>query len=289
MDIFKQFDLVLDCTDHPTSRYLISDTCVLTGRSLVSASALKADGQLVVLNHPARPPGDSTGGPCYRCIFPEPPPADTLVSCGEGGVLGPVVGTMGVLQALEAIKLLCSKEAEHTAPKMLLFAAYGDPQFRSVRMRPRRKACAVCSAQSTITEKSLNNGCVDYVAFCGTSSLGSMLPPDARASAQELAEMAMEPDTITIDTREPTQFDICALSQSVNIPWTGHGDSWLQLVSQNEQVRGAKDVFVICRFGNDSQLAARALLDRGSFRRIHDVEGGFRAWRQQVDPDWPDY
>jgi adenylyltransferase/sulfurtransferase len=105
-EIVEKYDLVLDCTDHPTSRYLISDICVLLHKPLISASALRTDGQLIVLNSPPLPAGDASGGPCYRCVFPKPPPAESVVSCGDGGILGPVVGTMGVLQALEAVKLI---------------------------------------------------------------------------------------------------------------------------------------------------------------------------------------
>ena len=105
METVRNYDLVLDCTDNPATRYLISDTCVLLGKPLVSASALRIDGQLMVLNNPPLPAGDPKGGPCYRCIFPKPPPPESVVSCGDGGILGPVVGVMGVLQALEAIRV----------------------------------------------------------------------------------------------------------------------------------------------------------------------------------------
>ncbi|EHK50419.1 hypothetical protein TRIATDRAFT_297199, partial [Trichoderma atroviride IMI 206040] len=130
-EIVSQYDLVLDCTDHPTSRYLISDICVLLSKPLVSASAFQTSGQLIVLNNP---PGK---GPCYRCVFPKPPPPESVVGCGEGGIIGPVVGTMGVLQALEAIKLIVrgdhlnkggiNGEVEDVKQVgLLLFSAMGD-------------------------------------------------------------------------------------------------------------------------------------------------------------------
>ncbi|KAL1624720.1 hypothetical protein SLS56_007696 [Neofusicoccum ribis] len=217
LDIFSEYDLVLDCTDTPASRYLISDTCVLLGKPLVSASALRTEGQLMVLNNPPRPPGDPTGGPCYRCVFPKPPPAESVVSCGEGGILGPVVGVMGVLQALEAIKLIAAgiqkpqslssdttmdidgpspnnfdkpQTAEAAAnrptnnkPSLLLFSAYSNPQFRTFGLRTRKLNCAACSAQATVTHDALISGSMDYVQFCGAVSPVDALAPEERISA----------------------------------------------------------------------------------------------------------
>jgi adenylyltransferase/sulfurtransferase len=172
---FKDYDVVLDCTDTPASRYLISDTCVLLGKTLVSASALRIDGQLMVLNNPPLPPGDTSGGPCYRCVFPKPPPPESVVSCGDGGILGPVVGVMGVLQALEAIKVLTLRSAAAPAdpPSLLLFSAYSNPMFRSIRLRTRKAKCAACSAHATVTPEALQSGSLDYVQFCGSAPDGS--------------------------------------------------------------------------------------------------------------------
>jgi adenylyltransferase/sulfurtransferase len=155
---------VLDCTDTPASRYLISDTCVLLGKRLVSASALRIDGQLMVLNNPPLPPGVSGGGPCYRCVFPKPPPPESVVSCGDGGILGPVVGVMGVLQALEAIKVITQQPSPGTAPEppsLLIFSTYSQPMFRSIRLRSRKPKCAACSSQATISAEALQNGSLD--------------------------------------------------------------------------------------------------------------------------------
>src|SRR5690606_14928959 len=130
--IFSQYDLILDCTDHPFVRYLISDTAVLLGKPIVSASALRSEGQLIVLNYPV------DKGPCYRCIWPTPPAAETVTSCGEGGIIGPVVGTMGILQALEAIKILAKRNqpgetVAPTSPVMTIFSAVPTLQFRHLK------------------------------------------------------------------------------------------------------------------------------------------------------------
>jgi len=308
---FEQYDLVLDCTDHPTSRYLISDACVLTGKPLVSASALKTEGQLIVLNNPARPPGDASGGPCYRCIFPKPPPAETVLSCGEGGILGPVVGVMGVLQALEAIKLLTANlpptdldwamdlaadevpaPAELVRPTMLMFSAYSTPQFRSVRLRSRRAACAVCSTEATITRQSLTSGSLDYVAFCGVTTPIKALATTAQVTATQFSQLPTDGSNVLVDVRDETQYAICALRGSVNVPWTGNADTWLEeaiRVGAVAELGDGRDRYFVCRLGNDSQLAAKAVMDNVLEGRAKDIKGGFRAWREEVDPSWPDY
>ncbi|KAH9828122.1 hypothetical protein Tdes44962_MAKER09469 [Teratosphaeria destructans] len=292
IQLFDQYDLILDCTDHPTSRYLISDACVLTGKPLVSASALKTEGQLIVLNNPPRPPGDASGGPCYRCIFPRPPPADSILSCGEGGILGPVVGTMGVLQALEAIKLLAAgiehpkpdwigAETEPPRTTLLTFSAYSIPQFRSVRMRARKADCAACSCQATITRQSLGSGSLDYVAFCGTAAPVNILPPSSRITARDFSRLPTDGSNVLIDVRDETQYAICALRGSVNLPWSGNADAWIDnALRSGVFLEPDKDHFVVCRYGNDSQLAARAVLERLGLS-IKDIQGGFRAWRDE--------
>ncbi|KAI7173054.1 hypothetical protein D0869_14660 [Hortaea werneckii] len=292
LDIFRNFDLVLDCTDHPTSRYLISDACVLAGKPLVSASALKTEGQLIVLNNPPAPPGDAAGGPCYRCVFPAPPPPESVLSCGEGGILGPVVGTMGVLQALEAVKVLTAKSSaskdEPVRPTLLIFSAYSHPQFRSVRMRGRRADCACCSSQASITPQSLTSGSLDYVAFCGVSAPVDLLGVNNTVSATAFSHLPRDGINTLIDVRDETQYAICALRGSINIPWPGSAAAFLENVDQRGLLPSdGRQLFTVCRFGNDSQLAARALL--GKAVNVKNITGGFEAWRREVDPTWPDY
>ena len=240
------------------------------------------------------------GGPCYRCIFPKPPPAESVLSCSEGGILGPVVGTMGVLQALEAIKLLTaeptdretndSSTGEPMKPSMLIFSAFSNPQFRSVRLRSRRSNCTVCSATPSITQQSLENGSLDYVAFCGVTAPVHVLPLPSRISAKELAGLPQS--RVVIDVRDETQYAMCALRGSVNVPWTGNGKTWLDRAKQKgvlDRPNGEPTYFV-CRFGNDSQLAARAILDdAGNGMVVRDVIGGFQSWRRDIDAEWPDY
>jgi adenylyltransferase/sulfurtransferase len=319
LQIFLQYDLVLDCTDHPTSRYLISDTCVLAGKPLVSASALRTEGQLIVLNSPPAPQGDPSGGPCYRCVWPKPPPADSVLSCGEGGVLGPVVGVMGVLQALESIKLLASPPAKKIRdeldelmseltppppppnPTLLIFSTFSPQPFRTIRMRRRHATCAACSSVSTITPHSLTSGSMDYAAFCGLTRPVNVLSPDQRVAARDFARLPRDGSNVLIDVRDEVQYQMCALRGSINVPWTGDGKSWVERAfesgafGQDAGRGGSSDYYVVCRFGNDSQMAANAIEESfadggmGGGIRVKDIRGGFRAWREEVDPEWPDY
>ncbi|KAF6804312.1 molybdenum cofactor biosynthetic protein [Colletotrichum sojae] len=307
--IVSQYDIVLDCTDHPTSRYLISDICVLLRKPLVSASAFRTDGQLIVLNSPASPRGDPDGGPCYRCVFPRPPPPDSVVSCGEGGILGPVVGVMGVLQALEAIKLVAAgavdpdlPKKEVIAPSLLIFsgAAPSGP-FRSVRMRGRRKDCFACSAESTLSLETLRSGSLDYVSFCGVAALVSVLAEEERRTASEYHAAAAGARHLLLDVRERENFDICSIDGAVSVPIStfmkqtqapGDGTQppprpeWIPADLPDDA-----PIYVVCRVGNDSQLAARRLkdlgLDGGGRRFVGDIKGGMRAWKDEVDPTLP--
>ncbi|KAJ5179244.1 hypothetical protein N7492_002454 [Penicillium capsulatum] len=323
--IFEQYDIILDCTDNPATRYLISDTAVLLGKPLVSASALRTEGQLMVLNNPPREPGNPEGGPCYRCVFPKPPPADSVVSCADGGILGPVVGTMGVMQALEAIKVITtSSNVDRDPPSLLIFSAYSTPQFRSIKLRSRRPNCVVCSANATVTLDTIASGSTDYVFFCGSTNSPSLLRPDERVSPREYHEnhglpmsnagsgvYAEEKPHTIIDVRDKTQFGICSLDNSVNIPISSILASVPTAGVQNSQGHDADEqlpswlppdiasaerndpIYVVCRLGNDSQLAVQKLKDLGidhnGERFIGDIRGGFHAWREQVDPEWPQY
>ena len=313
--IVSKFDVVLDCTDNPATRYLISDTCVLLRKPLVSASALRTDGQLMVLNSPPGPQG-GVGGPCYRCVFPEPPPAASVLSCGEGGVFGPAVGTMGVLQAGEAIKTILggdhwpsdlSGNETPIQPSLLLFSSplSGPLSFRSVRMRGRRRDCFACSASSKLTAESLGDGsAVDYVQFCGgLPGPESSLRPEERVTALEYAAVrgGAAKHHLLLDVRESEHFGIASIDGAVNVPISkftprqqesekdGEGEArpdWLP-----PTLPDTAPIYVVCRVGNDSQVAARRLkeigLDGGGRRFIGDIRGGMKAWKEEVDKTIP--
>ncbi|KAJ3473895.1 hypothetical protein NLG97_g10081 [Lecanicillium saksenae] len=298
----SQYDLVLDCTDHPTSRYLISDACVLLGKPLVSASAFQTSGQLLILNSP---PGR---GPCYRCVFPKPPPPESVVGCGEGGIVGPVVGAMGVLQALEAIKLITRggleasvvAVAEAVTPKqmtMLIFSSMADTMFRTVRIRGKRDDCFGCSRKEGALTLDQMQSSLDYVQFCGVPQPVKLLHPAERIPASEYARIAADRGSphLLIDVREKEHFGLSNIEGSVNVPISqfmrpraseADAPDWLPA-----DLPHSAPIYVVCRVGNDSQVAAQKLkelgLDQDGERFIGDIDGGLRAWRKHVDPTLP--
>jgi len=238
------------------------------------------------------------------------------MSCGEGGILGPVVGVMGMLQALEAIKLITSGGHSLSTdpivappPSLLIFSASSPQPFRTVRLRSRRKNCAACSSTASINLESLTSGSLDYVQFCGVVTPVNILSSGERITATEYAQTRHNPG-ILIDVREKVQFDICNLPSSINIPYSEIA-SWNHDIAVDEKSQNgpiglrqlrtslqdmpshAAPITVICRLGNDSQLAVQKLktlkLADGGRRRIVDVKGGWRAWREEVDIEWPDY
>lgn len=332
VETMRDYDLILDCTDRPSTRYLVSDAAVLAGKPVVTASALRTEGQLMVLNNPPRS-HNNTGGFCYRCVFPKPPPAESVLSCGDGGILGPVVGVMGVLMAMEALKILVpidqEDESQHPAetlhepahPSLLLYSAYSNPPFRSIKLRGKRKGCPSCSHTATINEESFKSASSDYAAFCASTSPAAAATPTSdtnRISAEDYSKVRDDATSIPhilVDVREKVQFDICHLKGSISIPYSDISrdpeasidrlDDTLLLLNKNNNNNNSSNpeptvdttapLYLICRYGNDSQLAANALKTLPRFKPDAkytvkgDIAGGLRAWRMAVDPDFPEY
>ena len=236
-----------------------------------------------------------------------------MTSCGEGGILGPVVGVMGVLMAVEAIKIIATErivpELSHingaatAAPTLLLYSAYSYPPFRSMRLRGKRPACPSCSATATITRQSLTSESLDYASFCGLVSSLDILSNDERVSAKEYKETIKDAGVahMLVDVREKTQFDICHLENSVNVPYPdiassysgqgllGEHNALQQLINEKLTSRHGP-FYVVCRHGNDSQLAVQTLKTNPAFHGIvRDIKGGLTAWRKEVDPEFPEY
>ncbi|CAN6658160.1 adenylyltransferase and sulfurtransferase Uba4p [Trichomonascus vanleenenianus] len=278
-DIFSKYDLVLDCTDTPATRYLINDTAILLGKAVVSASALKTEGQLFIEG--------LHNGPCYRCLYPIPPPADSILSCGDGGIIGPVVGIMGVFQSIEAIKIITGWYDSHPfTPGLTMLSAFGSPQWRSIRMRGKKPSCAVCGDAPSITRAGIESGAIDYAEFCGRPSL-LRIPRESRKTVHDYSKVLDDNVSHTlVDVRPPAQFSICALPNSINIPLT-------QLkYARNDQPQLAalpEPVYVCCRYGNDSQPAVQFLKDRYGLTEVYDIIGGLDQWSEHIDPQFPRY
>lgn len=324
VSIISAYGFVLDCTDHPAVRYLISDACVRVGRPLVSAAALRTDGQLTILNWPVGV------GPCYRCLFPRPPPAAGQLSCAEGGVLGPVVGIMGVLQALQTLRIILEGEqetlkqaAERRPPSLLLFSAadghgkLSTPSFRTVRLRGRRQDCFACSPSAPLANMGGNeiiNAWPDYVQFCGgCNDKGLQLAPEERVSVQNIhdvlehAKGGVSCRHWLIDVREKEFFDMGSLDGALNIPFSRiqaaiapHGTTrtkkedgqhtWPEWLPDGMR-EDAAPIYVLCRVGINSQIVVKQLkelgLDKQGTRFIGDIKGGIRAWKADIDRTIP--
>lgn len=261
----------------------------------------------MVLNNPPTS-RESPGGFCYRCVFPKPPPAESVLTCGDGGILGPVVGIMGVLMAMEALKILvpllqAKSPSDLIPPSLLLYSAYSNPPFRSIKLRGKRKGCLSCSDTATITEESLKSASVDYAAFCASTSPVTSTGTD-RISAKEYSRVREGDQSphILVDVREKVQFDICHLKGSINIPYSEISrdpeasiDTLDDAIDKDPNLTSAKPLYLICRYGNDSQLAANTfrhlprLRPGAGYTFRGDIAGGLRAWRMTVDPEFPEY
>ncbi|KAK6183525.1 hypothetical protein SNE40_010995 [Patella caerulea] len=289
LPIISQYDIVLDATDNVATRYLLNDACVIAGKTLVSGSALRFEGQLTVYNY--------ENGPCYRCLYPKPPPPQTVTNCSDGGVVGVVPGIIGCMQALEAIKIASGIKSSF-GQRMLLFDAI-DGTFRCVKLRGRQPSCPVCGDAPTITQL------IDYEQFCGAKASDkdkamNILEKEQRMSAKEYKTILEEKKPhILVDVRQPVELEICQLpnTKTINIPVSSlqKEEKISELRDRINQLKSNGDdkvpIVVVCRRGNDSQSAVNTLkqqlLDNNI--EIKDIKGGLHSWSKNVDHNFPQY
>ena len=272
MDIFADYDLIVDGTDNFATRYLVNDAAVLLGKPYVWGSIFRFDGQASVFW--------AEHGPCYRCLYPEPPPPGMVPSCAEGGVLGVMAGTMGTIQANEAIKLITGV-GEPLLGSLLVYDAL-ETSFRKVRIR-KDPECAVCGKNPTVTEL------IDYDAFCGTvSQEAADAARDSTISVLELKDKLDrrergEEDFVLIDVREPAEFEIVSIPGAVLIPKNEFlmGDALSQLPQD-------RPIVLHCKVGGRSAEVLAVVKAAGFADAVH-VGGGVVAWVSQVEPDKPTY
>lgn len=266
--IAQNYDVIIDGTDNFPTRYLTNDVCVFLGKPNVYGSIFRFDGQLSVF--------DAKQGPCYRCLFPEPPPPGLVPSCAEGGVLGVLPGTIGTLQATEALKVLLGI-GEPMIGKLLLYNAL-DMTFDFVRLKKNPK-CRVCGPNADIKEL------IDYEEFCGVPGRDHADEGSAGAgwdiTAAELSERVKTNHLKLLDVREPHELEISALPNAVNIPLG-------QLAGRLTELDSAEDMVVFCKGGTRSARALELLVSAG-FKKVKNLKGGINAWAKDVDEKLPIY
>ena len=266
LELFRDYDIIADGTDNFPTRYLVNDACVLTGKPNIYGSIFRFEGQASVFAAP--------GGPCYRCLYPEPPPPGLVPSCAEGGVLGILPGLVGVIQATEVVKLILG-QGESLAGRLLLFDALG-MRFRELKLR-RNPACPACGDHPTVTEL------IDYEQFCG-------IPPETEEVSDEIAEISPTElqkeleegkETFILDVRNPEEYDICSIEEAHLIPLP-------ELMDRIHELDSAREMVVHCRSGMRSAKAIERLHQVG-FRKLRNLRGGILAWADEVDPSMPKY
>lgn len=266
--IAEPYQLIVDGTDNFPTRYLINDLCVLTGKPNVYGSIFRFEGQLSVFW--------AERGPCYRCLFPEPPPPGMVPSCAEGGVFGVLPGTIGTLQATEALKLLLGI-GEPLIGKLLLFDALA-MSFEELHLK-KNPGCRVCSDQPEVTEL------IDYEAFCGVPGHDHeevRLPSEWEIEPAQLAERLSRGDRLRlIDVREPHELEISHIDGAELMPLGS-------LAAHLHELDSAEEIVLFCKSGTRSARAVELLAGAG-FRKQRNLRGGINAWAEQVDPTLPVY
>jgi adenylyltransferase/sulfurtransferase len=265
LELFREFDLVVDGTDNFPTRYLVNDACVLSGKPNVYASIFRFEGQASVFATEA--------GPCYRCLYPEPPPPGLVPSCAEGGVLGILPGLLGVIQATEAIKLVLGF-GDPLIGRLLLVDAQ-TMRFRELRLR-KNPECPVCGPRRTITKL------IDYQQFCGIP--GQEGPPSHRVPEIEPEELRRllerGADVFVLDVREPHEYQIVNLG--------GHLIPLNDLPRRMHELDSSREIVVHCRSGARSGRAVEFLQQAG-FRKVKNLRGGILAWADRIDRSLPKY
>lgn len=268
-EIVENYDIVIDGTDNFPTRYLSNDVCVLLKKPNIYGSIFRFDGQCTVF-------APHLGGPCYRCMFPEPPPPGMVPSCAEGGVLGVLPGIIGVMQAIEAIKLIVGI-GDSLLGRLVSFDAL-KMKFREFKLR-RDPSCPICGENPTITEL------IDYQQFCGIPQAAAAEAAEAPVPEISVTELKRKLDAkekfVLLDVREQFEYDIARIPGSKLIP-VG------ELPSRMSELDSADEIVIHCKSGVRSAKALRLLQEAG-FAKLSNVTGGILAWADEVDPSVPKY
>src|SRR5438270_6300553 len=267
LEIFAGFDIIVDGTDNFPTRFLVNDACVFTGKPNVYGSIFRFEGQASVFA--------TEEGPCYRCLYPEPPPPGLVPSCAEGGVLGILPGLVGVIQATETIKLILG-QGDSLVGRLLLVDALG-MKFRELKLR-KNPECPVCGTHPTITKL------IDYEEFCGIRGVEAPVAAGGDVPAISVEELKKKldakADIFILDVREPHEYQICNLNGYL-IPL---GD----LPKRVSELDSSREIVAHCKMGGRSAKAV-AFLKQSGFTKVHNLTGGITAWAERIDPKMPKY
>lgn len=273
--IVEPYDVIVDGTDNFPTRYLVNDACVLLGKPNVYGSIFRFEGQASVFNH--------EGGPCYRCLYEEPPPPGLVPSCAEGGVLGILPGIIGVIQATEIVKIILGV-GETLSGRLMLYDALG-MNFRQLKLR-KNPECVICGDNPTVTEL------IDYEQFCGVPTIAEgARPTDVATESEGFARLSVEDikskldsgwAPFVLDVRKPHEADIVKFDfADVLIPHE-------EVVANLERIPKDREVLVHCKMGGRSAKAAKVLVDAG-YTNVTNMEGGITGWAKGIDPSLPTY
>jgi sulfur-carrier protein adenylyltransferase/sulfurtransferase len=268
LQLFEPYDVIIDGTDNFPTRYLVNDACVLLKKPNVYGSIFRFDGQASVF-YPGR-------GPCYRCLYPEPPPPGEVPSCAEGGVLGILPGLIGCIQATEAVKLILGKGSPLIG-RLILYDAL-EMSFREFKVR-RNPNCPACGDRPTVTKL------IDYDQFCGIRGEEAAPAPasaDGETTVQELkARLDRGEKVFILDVRNPPEYQICRIPGSMLLPLP-------ELPQRLSELDKNREMVVHCKSGMRSQKAIAFLRGQG-FTRLRNLKGGILAWAEEIDPSMPKY
>lgn len=262
--LFAEYNIVVDGTDNFPTRYLVNDACVITGKPNVYGSIFRFEGQVSVFA--------TDDGPCYRCLYPEPPPPGLVPSCAEGGVLGILPGIIGTIQANETVKLIIGK-GEPLIGRLLLFDAL-KTKFRELKLR-KNPDCPVCGQHRTITSL------IDYEAFCGVQAGWDSFTREEQyeITVDELKKrLDNKDDLFILDVREPQEYQICNLN--------GYLIPLKELPKRINELDTAKEIVVHCKVGGRSRQAVEFMKQSG-FRKVKNLVGGIDEWAETIDPAMP--
>ncbi|HVZ60559.1 MAG TPA: molybdopterin-synthase adenylyltransferase MoeB [Terriglobales bacterium] len=265
LELFRQFDIIVDGTDNFPTRYLVNDACVLTGKPNVYGSIFRFEGQVSIFA--------TKDGPCYRCLYPEPPPPGLVPSCAEGGVLGILPGLVGVMQATEAIKLILGA-GEPLIGRLVLVDALA-MKFRELKLR-KNPDCPACGTHPTVTQL------IDYNQFCGIRGEEKPVETGVPAISVEELKQRMDrgDDLFILDVREPHEYQICNLG--------GHLIPLGELPKRLNELDSSREIVAHCKAGGRSAKAVEFLRQAG-FQKVTNLTGGVLAWADKIDPKMPKY